>query len=95
MTHYLIILSVLFSTNIFADDHENARKLVQSGQILPLDTILENLKKRTTGRVLEVEIERKKGRLIYEIEIVDEQGVVNEYVFDASTGVFLNEKVED
>lgn len=81
--------------NIFADDHENARKLVQSGEILPLDRILENLKKRTNGRVLEVEIERKAGLLIYEIEIVDEQGVVKEFVFDASNGDLLNEKVED
>jgi uncharacterized membrane protein YkoI len=81
--------------NIFADDHENARKLVQSGEILPLERILENLKKRTNGRVLEVEIERKAGRLIYEIEIVDEQGVVKEFVFDASNGDLLNEKVED
>ena len=47
------------------------------------------------GRVLEVEIERKAGRLIYEIEIVDEQGVVKEFVFDASNGDLLNEKVED
>ena len=40
-------------------------------------------------------MERKKGRFIYEIELVDDQGVVKEIVFDASNGKLLKEKVED
>ena len=97
LTSYLIILIVFFSMSISADDydHNRARKLVQSGNILPLETILENLKKRTSGRILEVEMKRKKGIFIYEVELVNEQGVVKEFVFDASNGKLLKEKVED
>tara|TARA_B100001063_G_C16665214_1_gene503243 strand:- start:648 stop:977 length:330 start_codon:yes stop_codon:yes gene_type:complete len=97
LTTYFIILIIFFSMSISADDydHDKARKLVQSGDILPLETILENLKKRSSGHILEVEMERKKGRFIYEIELVDDQGVVKEFVFDASNGKLLKEKVED
>lgn len=97
MNCFFIILIVLFSIGLSADDtdHDSARKLVQSGDILPLETILENLKKRVSGHILEVEMERKKGSFIYEIELVDEYGVVKEFVFDASNGHLLKEKVED
>ena len=83
--------------SISADDydHDKARKLVQSGDILPLETILDNLKKRSSGHILEVEMELKKGKFIYEIELVNDQGVVKEFVFDASDGKLLKEKVED
>jgi len=91
----LIILSAFLSINSSADDHKNARALVQSGEILPLETILKNLKKRATGRIIEVELERKKGRLIYEIEQVDDRGIVKEFIFDAMNGDLLKEEVED
>lgn len=88
-------LTVSFSITLLADDHENAKKLMESGDIVPLETILNQLQKRATGRVIEVELERKKGRLVYEIEQVDEHGVVREFIFDAADGHVLKEKVED
>jgi hypothetical protein len=95
LTTALLVLTVSFSLTLLADDHENARKLVESGDIVPLETILEQLQKRGAGRVIDVELERKKGRLIYEIEQVDEQGIVREFIFDATDGRLLKEKIED
>lgn len=88
------LLSAFLSFSSSADDHENVRDLVKSGDILPLEIILEALKNKSPGRVIEVELEHKKGRLIYEIEQIDDQGVVREFVFDASNGDLLKEKVE-
>jgi len=45
-----------------------------------------------TLRLLEAELENKKDRLIYELEFVDEQGVVRELLFDARTGEALGEE---
>jgi hypothetical protein len=95
LTTALLVLTVSFSLTLLAYDHENARKLVESGDIVPLETILEQLQKRGAGRVIDVELERKKGRLIYEIEQVDEQGIVREFIFDATDGRLLKEKIED
>ena len=77
-----------------AGEHDQVRDLVKSGNILPLETILERLKETSSGRIIEVELEHKNGRLIYEIEQIDEHGVVREYYFDAANGELIKEKVE-
>lgn len=74
-------------------DHEMARRLVQSGEILPLERILDN--DRVRGRdLLEVELENKHGVYLYEIELVDANGHVLELIFDAKTGKMVYEKQE-
>ncbi|MCP5162171.1 MAG: PepSY domain-containing protein [Hahellaceae bacterium] len=86
---------LLLSSKLLASDHKEAQRLVESGQILPLQTIIENLPASKKGKVIEVELKDKRGRLLYEIEIVDKFGVVHEYLFDATTGTLLKEEIED
>lgn len=74
-------------------DHEMARRLVQSGEILPLERIIDN--DRVRGRrLLDVELEKKHGEYVYEVEVVDARGQVMEFRFDAKTGQMLREKVK-
>ncbi|MBF0190419.1 MAG: PepSY domain-containing protein [Magnetococcales bacterium] len=76
-------------------DHERARQLVRSGEILPLERIL-NGEPRVRGKqLIDVELETKKGILIYEVDMLDAHGALVEYQFDARTGAFLREKKED
>lgn len=77
------------------DDREAARKLLQSGEILPLETILEKARAIQPGQVLEVEFESKRERYLYELEILDEAGVVYELKLDARTGELLKRERED
>ncbi len=70
-------------------DHEAARRLEASGEILPLSHFLSQLE--PDGRMLEVELERKRGRWVYEFEFLRE-GQVWEYEFDAATGDLLKRK---
>ncbi|MBF0271753.1 MAG: PepSY domain-containing protein [Magnetococcales bacterium] len=66
--------------------------MVRSGEILPLERIL-NGDHRVRGKhLIDVELENEKGRFIYEVDVLDEQGSVMEYEFDARTGQFLHEK---
>ena len=91
----LLIIVIFTSTNIWADDdHERARELVKSGEIIPLNQLLQQVINTGSGkfRLLEAELERESGRLVYELEIVDEHGVVRELLFDAKTGKPLDEK---
>jgi len=76
------------------DDHQRARELMQSGEILPLETLLKDLLKNGRWRLLEAELEEEDGRWIYEFELLDEQGRVWELEYDARTGARLGEEVE-
>lgn len=92
---WLIIGLVGFTTIGSADDdHQRARELMQSGEILPLETLLKDLLKNEHWRLLEAELEEEDGRLIYEFELLDEQGRVRELEYDARTGVRLGEEEE-
>ncbi len=47
------------------------------------------------GRVLETELQHRGARRVYEIEILDDRGVVWELVYDAGTGELLRSEQED
>lgn len=76
-----------------ADDHGRARQLREAGEILPLQQILTRL--APEERVLEVELEREHGGYVYELEVLDREGRVWEYLFDAASGELLNKQRED
>lgn len=94
---FLIVITsmALLISLAYADDHDEARSLVKAGKILSLEVILKNLRTIAQGNVIEVELEHKKQRLVYEIELVDKQGIVTEYLFDAKTGKLIQQKQED
>jgi uncharacterized membrane protein YkoI len=74
----------------YADiDQATARKLVSSGQILPLEKIHEKAKQIKPGKILETELEKKRGLYIYEVELLDSHGTVWEIKLDAKTGQLI------
>lgn len=77
------------------DDHERVRRLLEQGRIVPFEQILEQVRSRHAERLLEVELEEKDQRLIYEIEIVDPEGVVWELKYDAVSGMLIKEEKDD
>ncbi|MDT8388704.1 MAG: PepSY domain-containing protein [Thiogranum sp.] len=90
-----LLLSALIGANSWADDdHERARELVKRGEIMSLEQLLQQVTDTGSGslRLLEAELESKQDRLVYELEFIDEQGVVRELLFDARTGEALGEE---
>lgn len=77
------------------EDHVTARKLRESGQILPLGQIIERARARQPGEVLETELERRRGGYVYEIEILGPDGWVWEMKFDARTGDLIELERDD
>lgn len=72
------------------DDHERAHQARQSGEIVPLSTILSQVEASFDGRLVEVELEDDDGRTVYEIELLTKQNKVIELTYDARTGKFLS-----
>jgi uncharacterized membrane protein YkoI len=76
-------------------DHVVARKLRESGQILPLEQIVERARAAKPGEIIETELEREQGRYVYEVEILDSAGQVWEVKLDARTGELLEIEHDD
>lgn len=96
MKKILVLLSVFIVTPLFAKDrdHDTAYRLKQSGEILPLEIILEHAKRYHDGQIIEVELEEKRKQFIYEIEIIDTNGILWEMKLDATDGTLLSEEQE-
>jgi uncharacterized membrane protein YkoI len=75
-------------------DHDDARALREQGAIVPLEEILRAATAQHPGRVVEVELDRKDGAYVYEIELLDAGGEVWELKYDARTGALVKEEVE-
>jgi len=73
-------------------DHERARAAVEAGQVLPLPTLLERLRRTHPGQVLELELERDDGRWVYEVKLLQNDGQLLKLELDAASGEVLRVK---
>ncbi|MDX1810829.1 MAG: PepSY domain-containing protein [Gammaproteobacteria bacterium] len=85
----LIYLLFLFSASLSASDDIDVRELEASGKIVKLTKIIEQAVARHPGRVIEINLNRENGQLVYQLEIIDHQGVIKELSLDAKTGQLL------
>ena len=99
VTYLVFALIIVFSsTQIHADqdhhteeDHEEVLRMVDKGELVHLETILQYPGLPKQYRLLEIELEKEDGKLLYEIEVL-ESGKVREFYFDAKTGQFIKEE---
>lgn len=90
----LMVLLLPMSPQVWAHrDQDRARQAVQSGQILPLNKVLTQVEAQHPGQVLEVELEQKGGRWLYEIKVIDATGQMMRLHVDATTGAILSRRV--
>lgn len=76
-------------------DTDTVREWVREGKVLPLEKMLERHRDRIPGRLLDLEVEREHDRIIYELEVVDKQGVVHKIYLDARNGEWLGGELKD
>ena len=89
-------LLIVLSAPLYADnDNDEAKRLVESGEILELEVVLQKAREIQAGKVLEVGLERKRGIIIYEIELLAPDGTVFELKFNAQTGKHLSTEKEN
>lgn len=87
-------LQVMARGNHQPAQDEHVRSAVARGELLPLPKILALAQARVAGEMLEVELERDDGRLVYEIKMLASvNGRVREIKLDARTGALI--EIED
>ena len=82
----------------FADsrhDHDRARAALQSGEVMPLAALLEQVQRSHPGQVLELELEHEDGRWVYEIKLLANDGQLLKLDVDARTAQVLKVKRKD
>lgn len=77
------------------EDHETARKALEQREVLPLGEVLAKIEQEQPGDVIEIELERKGGVWIYELELIDTDGRVRELDIDARSGEILKISFEE
>lgn len=74
-------------------DHaqQTARRALQQGRYVPLETVVRDALRRHPGRLLEVELDDG----VYEVELLRADGVVVELDYDARNGTLLKTELDD
>lgn len=96
MTASLTLLSVSLVAQARDLGPDEALKLRDSGAIKSFEQLNElALAKHPGGVIRETELENEWGRYIYELEVVDAQGVEWDVALDAATGEILKNHQDD
>jgi len=90
-----LILSFAVTGLCHGHDHENAYRLRERREILPLEELLRRYDLGPGSRILEIEIEFEHGHPLYEIEYLDRNGHIREVLIDARTGEALPNREDD
>ncbi len=70
-------------------DSTRARAALASGEVRPLAEIMARVEAHYAGRLIDTELERKRGRWIYEFKFLPEAGRIFKVEVDAATGAVL------
>lgn len=84
----MMFLSVILVSPLLMADNDNdrAKILLERGQIVSLERLLANIRQHGDWQILELELDERDDRLIYEVELLDQQGKVHKLNYDAKTG---------
>jgi len=74
------------------DDHEQAQRAVQAGEVMPLHSVLARLAREYPGQVLDVELEREDGRWVYEIKLLQPGGQRVKLKLDARSAELIERR---
>lgn len=89
----LTFLIVGMATAVLADKFD-VRQLESNGDIMKLGQVMERISEKLPGRILEVELDKEAGNYVYEIELIDQKGVIWELEIDARSGELLKKQKE-
>ncbi len=85
------LLSLLAASLVLADDYEklgakDCRELAKQKQIMTMPQLFEVSKPLSSGEILDVVLLKGSRALVYEIELIDAEGVVRFLYLDARSG---------
>ncbi|MCP4491995.1 MAG: peptidase M4 [Gammaproteobacteria bacterium] len=71
------------------------RKMVKQGRLWSLESIMELYQAQQYGKLLDLEVEREGGTIVYELEFLQADGRIVELEIDASNGQLLEQEFEN
>lgn len=74
---------------------DQVHRLKETGDIMSLEALLRQVRQEYPGRVIEIEFDEENGRYVYELEIVDDEGIVWDIELDARSGELIKREVDD
>lgn len=93
-TKIMKMVIVLASLDVGAARAQNLLDFLTPSQgeaLQPMETILAAARAAVPGHVMEIELERKRGVWVYEVEVLPQSGGrKKELIFDAQTGALLS-----
>lgn len=91
-----ILLGALFliagAGSFAADDLSDIFSGAPSDGVVSMESILADARTHATGAITEIELERKRGAWVYEVDYVAQDGRKWELLYDARTGRLLSHK---
>ena len=92
----IILVSCAIATTgispAYASDHDHVRADVQAGAALPLGEILKRLPGDYSGRLLDADLEHRRGGSVYELRLLNPSGQVLTVVVNAQNGRILQSR---
>ncbi len=95
---FLVLVVGMASTFLQAGEEisqNEIRQLVKQGKLLPLEAIMALYPEEQYGKLLDLEVEREYGTIIYELEFLRGDGRIIELEIDASNGLLLEQEFEN
>ena len=88
---------LLTATALASQEAEQARALVEGGDVLPLEQLITRARQHKPGTLIEAELDWKpeRGMTVYELLMLGEDGQLWELEFDARSGELLEVERED
>ncbi len=77
------------------DDHEQARRALEAGHILPLRTVMDQVERDIPGQIVKIEFDDDDdddGSWIYKIKVLQPDGKLIKLKIDARDGAILKSK---
>jgi uncharacterized membrane protein YkoI len=74
---------------------QEIRELVERGDLLSLESILQSYPENQYGKLLDLEAERKNRAVIYELKFLRSDGRIIELEIDARDGSLLDKEIEN
>jgi uncharacterized membrane protein YkoI len=91
----VLLVGSTIGVTLADDDHEQARRALEAGEVLSLRAVLEHVERDFPGQVIEVELERSGRRWVYEIKLIRSGGGLLKLKVDASDATVLSVKGRD
>ena len=93
MMKMTIVVASLGAGAAQAQDFLNFLTPSRDEALQPMETILAEARAAVPGQVVEIELERKRGVWVYEVEVLPQSGGRKmELIFDAHTGALLSRR---